>query len=163
MAEKTEKQPWVSLVGTQELQASASRPLCLVAEDETLTREVIGRIVRGLGYPVIYADNGQLALEILEQNPRIEMLITDELMPKLTGTGLIRELRSRDQFRSLGIAIVSGLFRMQDVGDLFDMGVDRFVPKPVDAAMLRREVQSLGEMVGRRKKVGLQGTLPRAA
>jgi len=59
--------------------------IILVVEDDERVRKVSVESLRELGYTVIHASSGAEALQILEQEPRIDLLFTDIVMPGMTG------------------------------------------------------------------------------
>jgi PAS domain S-box-containing protein len=68
----------------------------LVAEDEAGIRALISKILRRQGYDVLEAENGKLALEIGgEPNRRIDLVISDVVMPEMGGRELVEQLRAR--------------------------------------------------------------------
>ena len=67
----------------------------LLVDDEALARTSTAMMLGDLGYQVIEAASGAEALEIIETGRRFALLITDQLMPGLSGTELIRALRLR--------------------------------------------------------------------
>jgi two-component system, cell cycle sensor histidine kinase and response regulator CckA len=66
----------------------------LVAEDEEALREAICDYLRGLGYTVFAASSGQQALLVADQQEHIDLLITDVVMPKMSGRNLSNRLGS---------------------------------------------------------------------
>jgi PAS domain S-box-containing protein len=68
--------------------------ILLVAEDEDALRESICGYLRTLGYTVFSAGSGQEALSLASQQPRVDLLITDVVMPKMSGTKLSQLLAS---------------------------------------------------------------------
>src|SRR5207244_6275034 len=65
----------------------------LVVEDERMVRELFRRVLQGQGYTVLEAENGVQALQLAEQNlDRIDLLLTDMIMPRLGGRELARRL-----------------------------------------------------------------------
>ncbi len=72
------------------------RETILLAEDDGTIRKLFHRILTDAGYTVIAAENGQDGLEkFLENEDRIEFLITDVIMPKKTGRELFDAIRAR--------------------------------------------------------------------
>jgi signal transduction histidine kinase/CheY-like chemotaxis protein len=63
----------------------------LVAEDEAGVRDFVGGALRDLGYRTLEAANGQTALEILKAHPEVELLLTDVVMPDMSGRQLCVE------------------------------------------------------------------------
>lgn len=79
----------------------------LVAEDDKLVQHTLSAALRAAGYDVCTADNGQQALEIFERDHEfIHMVVTDLLMPELSGTDLSSRIRRIK--RRLPILYISG-------------------------------------------------------
>ncbi len=71
----------------------------LIAEDDPSLRKVLGKKLAAAGYKVIEAADGEIAINLaLEEKP--DLVILDELMPKFTGTGVIKRLRSDTEWGS---------------------------------------------------------------
>ena len=65
----------------------------LVAEDEPSLRKVLIKKLESAGYKVIEASDGEMAINLaLSEKP--DLMILDELMPKFTGTGVVKRIRS---------------------------------------------------------------------
>ncbi len=68
----------------------------LLVEDESYVREVACEILEAEGYKVLTAKDGQEAIEMFEQSRPVQLLLTDVVMPGMTGHDLARQLMSRD-------------------------------------------------------------------
>lgn len=66
----------------------------LVVEDEQGVRDIAERILVGAGYHAIVADSPAAALEIMNTAPHVDLLLTDVVMPGLSGRDLARKLQS---------------------------------------------------------------------
>ena len=70
--------------------------MILVVEDELALQRAAQRILERLGYRVLVASNGEVALELLEQRGReVALVISDMSMPRLGGPELFKQARSR--------------------------------------------------------------------
>ncbi|WP_028768430.1 diguanylate cyclase [Shewanella fidelis] len=79
----------------------------LVADDSVVSRKFIRSLLEQHLFQVIEADDGVSALETLNDNPDIKLLITDYNMPRLDGFGLIikvREQLSREELAIIGLS-----------------------------------------------------------
>ena len=67
----------------------------LVVEDEAPVRQVVERILRKQGHDVVAASSAVEALALLEKRPQVDLLITDVVMPGLSGNSMVQVLRQR--------------------------------------------------------------------
>ena len=65
-------------------------PTILIADDEPTFRNAVTAFLRGKGYEVRAADDGQDALRLLHQDPPVDLAIIDVAMPNVSG----REVKS---------------------------------------------------------------------
>jgi CheY-like chemotaxis protein len=115
----------------------------LVADDDLVTRKLLRKTLTDGGYSVILASDGLRARAILDDNPDIDLLITDVLMPGLDGRELVRGLRQDARFEDLPLIIMSATVSIGEIRRLLELGASRFIAKPVTPALVRREVEAL--------------------
>ena len=116
--------------------AGALVPTVLVVDDEESLRLYMGRVLKEDGYIVIEAQNGLEALSLLDggETGRIDLVVTDVLMPCMGGTDLATRLATRPS--SPPILFVSGSHNVSDVpGPLL-----RKPFLPADLSVLAREL-----------------------
>ena len=111
----------------------------LLVEDEPLVRALGARLLRRLGYTVLEAKDGDAALAMVQPNTRVDLLLTDVMLPgQLTGPRIAEELvRRRPDLRVL---FASGY--SQEMIELGAHGGDsvRFLSKPYDRRKLAQAV-----------------------
>ncbi|OYZ17083.1 MAG: hypothetical protein B7Y35_00415 [Sphingomonadales bacterium 28-64-96] len=83
-----------------------SRLRVLLVDDEELVRICTADVLVDLGYDVIEAASGEQALRLLDEGPAPDVLVTDYLMPGMSGADLAQAVRARKP--GLPILIVSG-------------------------------------------------------
>src|ERR1700688_918806 len=67
----------------------------LVVEDDDAIRDLVDRALREVGYETRVAPNGLEALGLLETDASCDLLLTDLLMPEMSGDELVRRARAR--------------------------------------------------------------------
>jgi len=101
----------------------------LVAEDSaTVRRLVCARLVAD-GYEVIEAEDGEQALQ-LTVSERPAALVLDKVMPKMDGFEVVRQLREREDTRTVPIVMLTERAGEDDVVGGLSLGVDEYMPKP---------------------------------
>ena len=112
----------------------------LVVEDEERVKESSRRILESLGYRVLTAKDGLEALEIYRSAERVDLLLTDMVMPEMGGKELIRELRKVHPH--LKAVAMTGYALAEDLRELKEEGNLEVVYKPLDmntlAGVVRR-------------------------
>jgi CheY-like chemotaxis protein len=72
------------------------RQLCILAvDDDSLVLANVTAMLEDLGHQVIAVDGGAKALEAIDSRPDIELVISDQAMPVMTGIQLIEQIRAR--------------------------------------------------------------------
>ena len=119
--------------------ASRDRETILLAEDDKALRYLVARILRSAGYTVIEAVDGEDALECSARHGRIDLLVTDMVMPKLGGVELARRLCERDG--DIRVMYMSG-YPDAGLGKRSEFDPDAsWVAKPFAASDLLQEVR----------------------
>jgi two-component system, cell cycle sensor histidine kinase and response regulator CckA len=114
----------------------------LLVEDEQTLREWVREILQGVGYRIVEAANGVEALKAWdEQSGRIDLLLTDMVMPEgLTGRDLARQLKSRQP--GLKVVYTSG-YSEEILSNEAELRDAPFLPKPYHAPQLTKLVREL--------------------
>lgn len=112
----------------------------LVAEDDKNTSRLLCAILKRSGYETITAENGEDALDKLDQY-QIDLLLCDVMMPKMDGFALTREIRRTDT--QLPILMVTAKSLPEDKRNGFLVGTDDYMTKPVDKEEMLLRIKAL--------------------
>lgn len=116
----------------------------LVVEDEEAVRMLTARVLEDLGYTVIEAENGLLAMNVLESRPEgVDLIITDLMMPQMSGRDLAAHARAQtnSQQRKTRVLFMSGYTDEDIVGDPDFTSAVSFLQKPFTPDTLARTVR----------------------
>lgn len=109
--------------------------LALVVDDQPAIIKTVERALTEVGFNVLHAQSAEEAIVMIEElNPRLELLVTDVMLPGLNGTRLAHKLRERQP--GLRVVICSGYVGEDDVSDLPSDDCTVFLPKPFTGAQL---------------------------
>lgn len=100
----------------------------LVVDDEEIMRDLSKRILSSAGYTVITANGGEEALEKLENNEKIDLIILDLIMPGMSGSDVFEHARKKRQ--NLPIIISTGYSPGGSATELLKAPLTDFLQKP---------------------------------
>ena len=100
----------------------------LVVDDEMINREMLGLIL-GDDYDVLYAENGEKALQICsEQKGFLSLVLLDLMMPVLSGMEVLRRMKDDPELRVIPIIVLTA-DQDAETQSLSEGAID-FIPKP---------------------------------
>jgi len=111
--------------------------LVLIADDETVSRRMLARMLKTNGYEVVAASDGDEAWRILERQDAPRLAILDWEMPGMTGPELCRKLREQNREPYTYVLLLTARTDKQDVVEGMDAGADDYVTKPFEARELQ--------------------------
>jgi len=114
----------------------------LLVEDEPLVGELLVRILKGNGYLVHWVTRGQEALERLKEEPGIDLVLLDVMLPGLDGFELCRLIRKEKSALSLPVLFLTARVQSEDLVQGFNIGANDYIYKPVRKAELLARVES---------------------
>jgi len=124
---------------TQSDQGQASdgpqHPCVLLVEDDRSVRRYLEVTLQRSGYRVITAGDGLEAMKLALSND-IDIVVTDAIMPHLSGQELARFLRSNPKVSSLPIILLTGQENKEAAASAENL-IDAFLYKPVKASELK--------------------------
>ncbi len=103
--------------------------LILIAEDEESLRTILVHSLKKLGYSVMGAADGQIAWDIL-QNNKVELIISDWMMPNMTGIELLRKKTADERFADIPFLMLTARNDEHDLTEAFRDGVHDYLSKP---------------------------------
>ncbi len=120
----------------------------LIAEDSAVNRELLRELLEVRGCEVSEACDGQEALEVIAREAP-EVLLLDINMPRLDGFGALQKIRENPLTANLPVLAVTAYAMRGDQEKVFTAGFDGYLSKPIDAAVLGRELtRVLGRLCG---------------
>lgn len=103
----------------------------LYAEDDDDTRELTSNILEDYCDRLIVAKNGEQAFELFETY-NIDIVLTDILMPKLSGIELARKIRNAQSNMDVPILITSAHTETKFLLDSINLGINAYLLKPIN-------------------------------
>jgi diguanylate cyclase (GGDEF)-like protein len=121
-----------------EVPNSAGKPMILLVEDSMTSVAMLTRDLRE-HYALQHAQDGEEAWQILQNEPRIELVITDVQMPRVTGQQLLKLIRtsSDSRIQRMPVIVMTAADDNAEKHLAFLNGANDFINKPVDPLELQ--------------------------
>lgn len=114
----------------------------LVVEDNPELRTYIELILKKQ-YQILKAENGKVALELLENRGEIDLILSDLMMPVMDGFQLLEKIKRNDKTRFLPFIMLTARADMQDKLRALRIGVDDYLLKPFIEDELLARIENL--------------------
>ena len=123
------------------------RVLCV--EDNESNLRLVGRIVEAEKHDFLMANDGRLALEVI-QRERPDLILLDINIPNVDGLEIARRLKANPSLATIPIIATTANVLTGDRERCLEAGCDEYLPKPLDVRELRDVLRSyLGQPNGR--------------
>lgn len=142
------------------MNATLTPPVRLLVVDdepdlESLIRQKFRKKIREGNYDIVFAGNGQQALDVLDQDDGIDVILTDINMPVMDGLTLLARLAERDGlFKAV---VISAYGDLDNIRTAMNRGAFDFITKPIDFADLEITIEKTISEVHKLKQ-GLEAT-----
>src|ERR1700694_2673453 len=111
----------------------------LVVDDNKVNRLLLTRSLELQGHSIASAENGRVALEML-QRESFDLLLLDMEMPEMDGFQVLEQLVNDRQLRDLPVIVTSSLEGIANVVRCIELGAEDYLSKPVNPVLLKARI-----------------------
>lgn len=121
--------------------APAQQRKVLVADDDSMTRLILRRLLEKEGLAVVEADNGATGMETARRE-RPDLMMVDLQMPDMDGFRFLEMVRGDDSLMGVPVLILTAETSADVESKVLEMGADDYVSKPFEPEVLRARVRA---------------------
>lgn len=118
----------------------------LLVDDSRAVRLAGRRMVEGLGFNILEAENGQHALEVLENNPVVDVILLDWNMPIMDGLSFLKSLRSQDRAQQPIVVMCTTENEMARIVEAMQAGANEYIMKPFTEEIVKNKLEEAGAL-----------------
>ncbi|MBI4685092.1 MAG: response regulator [Nitrospirae bacterium] len=115
----------------------------LIVDDDSKSRRIFEMHLTSLGFETVLANNGEEAMEMLAEDSYFDLIITDVMMPYLTGFDFAKKLKEYKETKEIPVIATSAFHDWKKSIADHELEVDGFIPKPVEKNVLQREIEKV--------------------
>ncbi|KAM0927709.1 hypothetical protein ACQ4PT_002714 [Festuca glaucescens] len=113
-------------------------PYVMAVDDSSVDRALVTALLRRSKYRVTAVDSGKRALEMLDSEPNVSMIITDYWMPEMTGYDLLKKIKESSELKQIPVVIMSSENVPTRITRCLEEGAEEFLLKPVRSSDISR-------------------------
>ncbi|MFJ8235917.1 response regulator [Ureibacillus sp. NPDC094379] len=108
----------------------------LLVDDDIRNVFALSSVLESAGMEVIFAENGLESLKMLEDNPDVDLVLMDIMMPVMDGYEAIQRIRENSEFIQLPIIALTAKAMREDRDKCLSIGASDYIAKPVEPDQL---------------------------
>lgn len=102
----------------------------LVVEDDEVIALLVEYLLTREGYQVILAKDGYEALQRIESNIAVDLVLLDVMLPYVDGTHLLERIRGIKEWGNIPIIMLTAKSSEKDIASALNLGADDYISKP---------------------------------
>ena len=112
----------------------------LVVDDNRDNRELVVKVLKGRGYEMVEAIDGEDALQ-KAQEERPSLILMDISLPKIDGYEVTRRLKMHEEYRDIPVVALTAHVMKGDKERAIEAGCVGYIPKPIDVHELPEQIK----------------------
>jgi CheY-like chemotaxis protein len=121
------------------MDGNLNKIIILVVDDDNLSFILLKEILEENGISVLYASDGETAIELLNDHPEIKLVLMDIKMPKMNGFEATKKIKLMRP--ELPVIAQTALAFKTDKQKIFAAGCDDYLLKPIDGELLMKKIK----------------------
>ena len=113
----------------------------LVVDDNRMNRVKLSRSLEKQGHTVNTADDGEQALQMLQDEP-FDVVLLDIMMPVMDGYAVLEAMKEDSELRRIPVIVISALDELDSAVRCIEMGAEDYLPKSFNPVFLRARIAS---------------------
>ncbi|HKX28478.1 MAG TPA: response regulator [Blastocatellia bacterium] len=116
----------------------------LVIDDSRAMRNILGTMLKEIGFEVAEAKNGLEAMERLREIGPLELALVDWNMPEMNGYEFVQSVRAHRAYDEMRLMMVTTETEMTQMAKALEAGANEYVMKPFTKEVIREKLEILG-------------------
>ena len=114
----------------------------LIVDDSAMIRRIVGQILKGFGYSILQAENGEIAFEITkDQKP--DLVVMDIEMPVMNGIDSTKKIKTDPSTSHIPVLMFTSLGSEEDIRQSNEAGCSGFLNKPICEGELKEAIENI--------------------
>ena len=117
------------------------RQKILIVDDSKFNRDILKEIL-GETYNYLEAENGNQAIQMIGDNPGLDLMLLDIYMPQMDGFEVLKYMKQSQCMDETPVIIISSEESVETMRKAYEMGITDYITRPFDSVVVRKRVQN---------------------
>ena len=117
------------------------RQKILIVDDSEFNRDMLKEILRET-YNYLEAENGNQAIQIMGENPGIDLMLLDINMPQMNGFEVLKWMNQSRCIDETPVIMISSEDAVDTMRKAYELGITDYITRPFDSVIVKKRVQN---------------------
>ena len=128
------------------------RQTILIVDDAEFNRDILKEFL-GETYNYLEAENGNQAIQIMGENPGIDLMLLDINMPQMNGFEVLNWMKKSLCIDETPVIMISSEESVDTMRKAYEMGITDYITRPFDAVIVKKRVQNTLDLYANQKRL----------
>ena len=128
------------------------RQKILIVDDAGFNRDILKEIL-GETYSYLESENGNQAIQIMEENPEIDLMLLDINMPQMNGFEVLEWMNRFQWIDETPVIMISSEESVDTMRKAYEMGITDYITRPFDSIIVKKRVQNTLALYAKQKRL----------
>ena len=128
------------------------RQKILIVDDAGFNRDILKEIL-GETYSYLESENGNQAIQIMEENPEIDLMLLDINMPQMNGFEVLEWMNRFQLIDETPVIMISSEESVDTMRKAYEMGITDYITRPFDSIIVKKRVQNTLALYAKQKRL----------
>ena len=124
----------------------------LIVDDAKFNRDILKEFL-GETYDYLEAENGNQAVQIMEENPGIDLMLLDINMPQMDGFEVLKWMKLSQCIEETPVIMISSEEAVETMRKAYEMGITDYITRPFDSVIVKKRVQNTLGLYANQKRL----------
>lgn len=130
---------------SEDMSENATRQQILIVDDEEVNRTILS-LMFDTEYDIVEAPNGMEAIDAIEQNDNIALILLDVIMPVMDGFGVLDYMKDKDLLDEIPVILITSMTPQESEEKAYEYGIADVMHKPFESNIIKRRANNIIEL-----------------
>ncbi len=140
---------------SEDMSENATRQQILIVDDEEVNRTILS-LMFDAEYDIVEAPNGMDAIDAIEKNKDIALILLDVIMPVMDGFGVLDYMKEKELLEKIPVILITSMTPQESEAKAYEYGIADVMHKPFESNIIKRRARNIIELYQNKKNLEIR-------